>query len=127
MDHSTRELREMLRGMGVEFSDDDTYEELKELFHKENHRRWMGVKGPDGARDPSHTRRVIRRRKGDITKPLDADTWPPRRPENERLSAALAAPSIPKAGRKPAFPRAQRPVVKRRVTVTRKREMTLWR
>ena len=23
MDHSTRELREMLRGMGVEFSDDD--------------------------------------------------------------------------------------------------------
>ena len=35
MDHSTRELRKMLRGMGVEFSDDDTYEELKELFHKE--------------------------------------------------------------------------------------------
>jgi hypothetical protein len=122
MDHTTRELREMLIGMGVTFSYDDTYEELKDLFHKENHRRWMGVKGPDGARVPSRTRRVIRRRKGGITKPLDADTWPPRRPQNERLSAAPA--SIPKAGRKPTFPRAQRPVVKRRVTVTRKREMT---
>jgi hypothetical protein len=125
MDHTIRELRKMLIGMGVTFSYDDTDEELKDLFHKENHHRWMGVRGPDGAKDPRHTRQVIRRRKGGITKPLDADTWPPRRPENERLSAALAAPSIPKAGRKPAFPRAQRPVMKRRVTVTRKREMTL--
>ena len=123
MDHTTRELQEMLRGMGVKFSHDDTYEELKELFHKENHRRWMGVKGPDGARVPNRTRRVIQRRKGGITKPIDADTRPPRRPENERLRAASAAASMPKAGRKPAFPRAQRPVMKRHEAVTMEREM----
>ena len=115
MDHTTRELQKMLRGMDVKFSHDDTYEELKELFHKENNRRWMGA--------PSRTRRVIRRRKGGITKPLDADTWPPQRPENERLRAAPAAASIPRTGRKPTFPRAQRPIMKRRVAVTRKREM----
>ena len=123
MDHSTRELREMLRGMGVEFSDDDTYEELKELFHKENHRRWMGVKGPDDVRGPSRTKRMIRRRKGGITKPLDADTRPLPRPENERLSAAPARHSIPKVGRKPTFPSPQRPVMKQNVPVTMEREI----
>ena len=124
MDHSTRELREMLIGMGVTFSYDDTYEELKELFHKENHRRWMGVKGPDNARVPSRTRRVIRRRKGGITKPLHADTWPLPRPENGRLSAAPAGASMPKAGRKPTFPRPQKPVMKRQVPVTIEREIS---
>lgn len=123
MDHSTRELREMLRGMGVEFSDDDTYEELKELFHKENHRRWMGGKGPDDVRVPGRTKRVIRRRKGGIIKPLDADTEPLTRPENEGLSAAPAGHSMPKAGRKPTFPRPQRPVMKERDAVTGKSEM----
>ncbi|MBW2216085.1 MAG: HNH endonuclease [Deltaproteobacteria bacterium] len=123
MDHSTRELREMLRGMGVEFSDDDTYEELKALFHEENHRRWMGVKRLDGARVPSRTKRVIRRRKGGITKPLDAETRPLLRPENERLSAASAGASMPKEGRKPTFPRPQRPVMKQHVPVTMEREI----
>ncbi len=118
MDHSTHELREMLRGMGVKVSDDDTYEELKELFHNENNRRWMGAKGPDGARVPNRTRRMIRRRKGSITKPIDADTWPSRRPENGRLRAAPATSSIPKTGRKPTFQRAQRPIMKRQVPVT---------
>jgi len=123
MDHSTRELREMLRGMGVEFSNDDTYEELKELFHKENHRRWMGVKGPDNVRVPIRTRRVIRRRKGGITKPLHADTWPLPRPENERLIAAPAGASMPKAGRKPTFQRPQKPVMKQNVPITMEREI----
>lgn len=123
MDHSTRELREMLRGMGVEFSDDDTYEELEELFHKENHRRWMGIKGPDGTKVSSRTKRVIRRRKGGITKPLDADTGSLPRPENERLSGASAGHTIPKKGRKPTFPRPQRPVMEERVAVTGKTEM----
>ncbi len=117
MDHSTRELREMLRGMGVKFSDDDTYEELKELFHKENHRRWMGGKGPDGPRVPGRNRRMVRRRKGSFTRPLHADTWSPRRPENERLHTASGAASIPKAGRKPTFPRPQRPIMHRHMEV----------
>ncbi len=123
MDHTTRELQEILREMGVKFSHQDTYEELKALFHKENHRRWMGVKGPDGARVPSRTRRVIRRRKDDITNPINADTRPPGKPENERLRGAPPAASMPKANRKPTFPRVQRPVMKQDVAITREREM----
>jgi len=71
----------------------------------------------------SRTKRVLRRRKGGITKPLDADTRPLPRPENERLSAVPAGHSIPRVGRKPTFPRPQRPVMKERAAVTRKREM----
>ncbi len=123
MDHSTRELREMLRGMGVEFSYDDTYEELKELFHKENHRRWMGLKGPDGAKVPSSTRRVIRRRTSDIPKPLNVDNRPLRRSENKRLRASPTRASMPKAGRKSTFPRPQRPIMERHLPGTLERDI----
>ena len=37
------EIQEILREMGVKISHKSTYEELVEIYKKENHRRWLGI------------------------------------------------------------------------------------
>ncbi len=62
---------------------------------------------------------MIRRKKDSITKPLDADTWPLRIPENEQLSTTRARASISKEARKPTFPRPQRPLQSTAISMER--------
>jgi hypothetical protein len=69
MNLSKIELQEMLREMGLKFSPDSTYEELRQMFQNENHRRWLGENRPDGPK------RVIRRRRA--TSPAPAVPPPP--------------------------------------------------
>lgn len=57
MNLSKIELQEMLREMGLKFSATTSYDELRQMFQDENHRRWLGQNRPDGPK------RVIRRRR----------------------------------------------------------------
>ncbi|MDJ0782000.1 MAG: hypothetical protein QNJ22_08505 [Desulfosarcinaceae bacterium] len=74
MNLSKMELQEMLREMGLKFSPDASYDELRQMFQSENHRRWLGEHRPEGPK------RVIRRRRSaspTATASTPADTAEP--------------------------------------------------
>jgi 5-methylcytosine-specific restriction enzyme A len=70
MNLSKTELQEMLREMGLKFSPDTSYEELRRMFQDENHRRWLGEHRPEGPK------RVIRRRRSAVAAPSEAPAAP---------------------------------------------------
>lgn len=82
MNLSKTELQEMLREMGLKFSPDTSYEELRRMFQDENHRRWLGEHRPEGPK------RVIRRRRSAVAAPSGA----PAAPATEAAPEKEAAP-----------------------------------
>ena len=82
MNLSKIELQEMLREMGLKFSHDASYEELRQMFQNENHRRWLGQNRPEGPK------RVIRRRRVTPATPDAA----PQLPAEAPLAKDMAPP-----------------------------------
>jgi 5-methylcytosine-specific restriction enzyme A len=91
MNLSKIELQEMLREMGLKFSAAASYDELRQMFQDENHRRWLGQNRPDGPK------RVIRRRR---TQPAMAPEDPPPTAAEQNLDKLEPSPPI-QADRRP--------------------------
>lgn len=106
--HLTKlELQEMLREMGVKFSHNESYENLKKLFQEENHMRWMGNASSNGKRPGSGYKQVVRKRTAIGTKKMMVLSNPPvaetKRAANHiafTKSVAETAASLPKSKRR---------------------------
>lgn len=97
MNLSKIELQEMLREMGLKFSATASYDELRQMFQDENHRRWLGQNRPDGPK------RVIRRRR-----PQPAAVPEESPPVEAGPSGDGSAPSQPEeADQRPKPPKAR--------------------
>jgi hypothetical protein len=110
MNLSKIELQEMLREMGLKFSPTASYEELRQMFQDENHRRWLGQHRPDGPK------RVIRRRRTPPKVAPEAAPPEPVSPEKIEAGAAQNDPSARPAAR--PKPRPRRELLSRRLMRT---------
>ena len=97
MNLSKIELQEMLREMGLKFSPEASYDELRRMFQNENHRRWLGANRPDGPK------RVVRRRRTASPAPVD----PPLTPVEAQLPPQAESPTPEASDRVPAKPRVR--------------------
>ena len=104
MNLSKIELQEMLREMGLKFSVTASYDELRQLFQDENHRRWLGQNRPDGPK------RVIRRRRTQPSVAPEARPPSAAEPSHEKLAPTKPDQADVRPGTSKFRPRRELPV-----------------
>ncbi len=113
--HLTKlELQEMLREMGVKFSHNESYENLKRLFQEENHMRWMGKVSTQGQRSNGY-KQVVRKRSAAGSKKMMVLSNPPvseKRDTSTPVSLSKTPKTISsrlKSRRKNCYPKPDNP------------------
>lgn len=96
------QIQEVLREMGVKISHKSTYEELVEIYRKENHKRWLGIS--DDPRITPKAERVkgfVRRRPGNLSSKMER-IEPVSQPNRENSETHLSAKA--NESKEPEFP-----------------------